>query len=92
VYTLGFIYGLKNGSVWVGDASSTPDPRTLLGMGLDPSPSITDGHNGTGMGLYPSPYKADGHMMSHCVCGGVNYMFQNQVRQSRLVQWAPSAT
>jgi hypothetical protein len=30
--------GLRNGSIWIGDgATGIPDPRTLSGMGLDPS-------------------------------------------------------
>jgi hypothetical protein len=46
--------GLRNG--WVGDrVTGIPDPMTLSGMGLDPSPSNTDSQYGTGMGLAPFP-------------------------------------
>jgi hypothetical protein len=49
--------------VWVGDgATGVPDPKTLSGMGLDPSPLKTDGQYiyGTGMGLAPSPTRVAG--------------------------------
>jgi hypothetical protein len=46
------VWGLSLGRYAVGDgATGIPEPRTLLGTGLDPSPSNTDGRYGTGMGL-----------------------------------------
>jgi hypothetical protein len=48
--------GLWNVPVWVRyGATGIPDPRTLSGMSLNPSPSSAGDQYGTGMGLGPSP-------------------------------------